>query len=123
MGLSFNGWLKMKAVLIYGHNHNQSVQIVDVKETEKSYMLDGERFKKISTPNGCIGVKRSQSAWGSDQELYNIDSEYAKRKLQETKNKRFALNVKRAAEKKIKEAKNLGDFKKLNEALNLNIEL
>lgn len=113
----------MQAILIHGHSFNETVRIVDLKETEKSYMLDGERFKKINTPDGCIGIKRSQSAWGSDCELYSLDSEYAKKRLELKNQKQFALKVKRAAEKKINEAKTLSDFKRLNEALELGVEI
>lgn len=72
----------MKAILITGYHFNENVKLVDVREAEKSYMVDGVRFSKREiNENGCISVKRSQGAWASSSYLYSIDSEYALSKL------------------------------------------
>lgn len=67
----------MQAILITGYHYNQSVKLVDVKETDKSYMVDGIRFRKGSEKDDRLGYISSTKYDGSKQ-LYKSDSEYAK---------------------------------------------
>ena len=68
----------MKAILISGRAYSKAVNIVDVKETAKSYMVDGVRFPKGDIGHdGYISHKSSSDAWGGTSALYPIDNEYA----------------------------------------------
>ena len=84
----------MKAILITGYHYNQSVKLVDVKETDKSYMADGIRFRKGLEKEDRLGYISSTKYDGSKQ-LYKSDSEYAKRLLDE---KSHIKNIARASE-------------------------
>lgn len=96
----------MKAILITGYSYNESVKLVDVKETDKSYMAGGLRFRKGSGSNGTIGFISSTKYDGAKR-LYPIDDEYAMKKLKEKKdaeNKALACElVRKASAEKINE--------------------
>lgn len=84
----------MKAILITGYHYNQSVKLVDVKETGKSYMADGIRFRKGLEKDDRIGYISSTKYEGSKY-LYKLDSEYAKKLLDE---KNHIINIAKASE-------------------------
>lgn len=71
----------MKAILISGYHYNKSVEIVDVRETEKSYMVGRVRFSKGKEFGDKLGFISGDS-WSGASHLYRIDSKYALSELE-----------------------------------------
>lgn len=84
----------MKAILISGYHYNESVRVVDVKETEKSYMVEGKRFVKGLESDDLLSSGRNGSdTWASPVALYKIDSKYALNKIESIKQHVFCQKV------------------------------
>lgn len=91
----------MKAILISGFGYNQSVRVVDVKETEKSFMVNGSRFAKKSDNKGSIAEKLGSDTWNSGAVLYAMDNEYALLKLDDKRHAHLCHEINRRLQKSI----------------------
>lgn len=91
----------MKLILITGHHFNEIVRVVEAKETEKSFMVDGSRFTKTSNMNGSVAEKRGYDAWSSGSSLYALDNEFALSKLDNKRNINLCHEISRQMKKGI----------------------
>lgn len=71
-----------KAILITGTVYARYIREVDVKETEKSYMVDGIRFKKGEENGELLGTAQGSGGFTSRSRLYRIDSPTAQAELE-----------------------------------------
>jgi hypothetical protein len=87
----------MKAILITGYHYNESIKYVEVKETAKSYMVNGTRFPKGFECEGFLGsVRDGRGPWATPMNLYAIDSKYAIRKIKKKSEDDFISKVKKS---------------------------
>lgn len=71
-----------KAILITGRPYARYIREVDVKETEKSYMADGIRFKKGEEKGELLSIARGSGSFAAISYLYKIDSPKAQEELE-----------------------------------------
>lgn len=74
----------MKGILITQKYSRESAEVVDIRETDKSYLVGSYRFSKKSYTGGdCFGSVKCDGSYNYAY-LYKIDSERAKKALEST---------------------------------------
>lgn len=106
----------MKLILIKGYGYSESVEIVEAKETAKSYMVDGVRYaKNQSNSKGSIAQKQGSGAWGNTSNLYAMDNQYALGKLDDKRHSILIYEI----EKRLKKSITKDQAKQIAEILGL----
>ena len=102
----------MEVIKISGHGYSESVLVVEAKETEKSFMVDGLRFTKSTNSKGSIAEKRGYGDWDSGASLYAMDNEFALSKLDNKRHINLCHEINRRLQKRItkEQAKAIADI-------------
>ena len=109
----------------YALVNGNEVRFAHLRET-KSYLICDDKYGKFKKVCGGerIASSRKYSNWSwSGYDVYDADSQFVITIIQKNKENIFDWKVLDAAQKKIKSIKYHDDFIKLNEILNLGIEL
>lgn len=106
---------------------NNWVQYAELRETAK-YLIDDEKkvkYKKVeSSVDGCIASNKRYQNWSwSGHDIYDVDSDYVLEVITSIKQKYYMNSVIDLALARAKEIKSFEDAKKINELLDLGVEL